>query len=298
MKSISSVVWASLLICLFALCSCRNKQNNTIILQQIDEGLVQSNRQIRMSTDEILEALKNKVDDPKTAEKAKIMQPKAALIRTYTDTIIVYIEKLKRTLTNENSVNESMIAELSRRFTGYKQAIISSDERIANSKNDILTGFINGGKDSVNGSKTELKKILTDASPAERSTYLSRMQNDVAIIEHKTINFLLQQIGAYTDGFEMFEAIVGQNAKILEAGDYLEISAGVGALSIRAEPIITVGKDSVKINERGLAVYKFKTSNVPGHHSVPVVIKFKDEDGKDQTHSFTVEYKTVSSRLK
>jgi gliding motility-associated protein GldM len=65
--------------------------------------------------------------------------------------------------------------------------------------------------------------------------------------------------------------------------------AGVGAFSKAAQPLISINGQSVGLGEDGQAKLKMAGGGL-GKHSIPIVIRFKDQDGKDQTINKTIEY--------
>jgi gliding motility-associated protein GldM len=72
-------------------------------------------------------------------------------------------------------------------------------------------------------------------------------------------------------------------------GQQVEISAGVGAFSKAAKPTITIGGAPTDLGPEGQATRKIDGGAL-GKHTVPVVIKFMDQDGKEQTVNKTIEY--------
>jgi gliding motility-associated protein GldM len=72
-------------------------------------------------------------------------------------------------------------------------------------------------------------------------------------------------------------------------GQEVEIMAGVGAFSKAAQPQIIINGQGIGLGEDGQAKLKMQGGSL-GKHSIPVVIRFKDQDGKDQTINKTVEY--------
>lgn len=288
---------ASLLLFIYGLCACNNRQDNTAILQQIDEGLVQSNQILRGSTDQVLEAWQIKVDDQTTAEKAKLIQPKAIAINALSNKTLLYIDSLKSSLLHETSAT-NIFAGLRTKLHQFKQAALALDEKLSVDMSRSLVLF---GKeiDSAENEEAKLMQIISNSSLPELGAYLDRIRNNIIIDEQKMMVFLFQQIAFHPLGHnEFINTIVAQNAKVLEADSVLEITAAMGSFRRGTAETIIVNKHSVPIGDNGLAIYKIKTSTTPGHYSIPVQIKFTDADGKQQTHSYNVEYKTVSAHLK
>lgn len=281
------------------LCGCHNSQDSTALLQQVDDGLLQSNQQIRLGSSEILEAIKLKTYEPATAERAKKIYPEASSLQNETDSIFKYIESF-RSLLNQNGsshLGSKNIKELHGKLADYKRKVLSLDDRLS----EDLSGkiFVVSEKiDSSNQVLTALEDYLLNKQPSDAKAYLRLIENSLAMDEQKVMKFLHYRTTPIIDNYTVFEAIVGQNTRVLTAGETLEIMAGLGKFSTRKLPVISVRGSIVPINEKGLAVCKIRTSSRPGHYSIPVQIKFTDEDGKEQIRIIAVEYKTVSADLK
>ncbi|RYZ23350.1 MAG: hypothetical protein EOO10_21085 [Chitinophagaceae bacterium] len=153
--------------------------------------------------------------------------------------------------------------------------------------------FINAN-DSIQSFKA-FQQQFHSISVSEAQTFLSSLQSDVLHSEQQHLLYCLQTTATWTHDFEVFEAIVGQNTKILKAGDALEITAGVGSFFQTRLPEITIAGKNVALNENGLAVHRIKTSTRLGNYSVPVIIQFIDQDGKPVERTFSVEYTVVDA---
>ena len=300
MKSGSSIAGQALvLLCLFAFCSCRNSHNDDCLLQHIDEGLAQSNRLIRLASSDILEVIKQKTYQPVIAERAREIYLKAVTIQQQTDSIFNYIEWFKNSIKQNASSNIALknIVGLHTRLIGYKRKVISVDKRLAR---DVASEIFIVSKeiDSSNEVLATLKKLLLNQPAFAAITYLRRIENNLSIDEQTALKFLHDQVTPLIDHFTVFSAIVGQNAQILEAGKILEVTAGIGSFTRYPIARITVDGHLISLNEKGFAIYQIKTLKKPGFYSVPVQIKFTDQDGNEQTKSIPVDYKTVSTHCK
>lgn len=291
----------SLLFCFYFFYGCNSKNDNAVILLQIDEGLLQSNRQIKKSSDNILEALQNSVYNARTRTKAMAIQPKALAVHDYTNKMLLYIDGIKTTLKNTDKQKrfkkENEISELYLRLMSYKNSVLATDPRLAANMSDSIT-LVDKKWDKTEEGKQLLRQALVKSPVNEAMAYLSRLQNNLLINENKLLLFLFREIADRSHHDEFFCAIVGQNAQILEAGRTLEIIAGMGSFTKYPIAQTTVDGRLIPLNEKGVAVHQIKTSEKPGNYAVPVQIKFTDQDGNGQMRTITVGYKTLSSRLK
>lgn len=73
-------------------------------------------------------------------------------------------------------------------------------------------------------------------------------------------------------------------------GDKMEITAGVGAFSKAALPAITINGQLVPLAADGAAHLPMTASSSKGNHTVAVSIKYKDQEGMDQTVTKNIEY--------
>ncbi|RYZ39035.1 MAG: hypothetical protein EOP49_30525, partial [Sphingobacteriales bacterium] len=90
--------------------------------------------------------------------------------------------------------------------------------------------------------------------------------------------------------FDTYAAIIGQNSNYLMPGQELEITAGVGAFSKAAAPVVTIGGQTYAIGAEGTATAKLPGGGV-GSRTVPVRITYTDQEGKQQVIEKNVEYK-------
>jgi len=120
-------------------------------------------------------------------------------------------------------------------------------------------------------------------------TILSKFQSDVKNSEAQMVDYCYKQIGSVKVVFDKFEAFAGTNANYLMPGDKLDITAGIGAFSAAAKPVITVGGETLPLNGDGVADYITNVNGV-GPHSVDVKIAYFKPDGSPAVATKTVTY--------
>ncbi len=295
-------------IFLMAILSCTSNGNNKNIAAQVDSTLAATNKALRFSNSDLIEALKQKAGDQRTKVKALIWLPKVLSIDSLTQNLIHYVDSLKNELhQNSNSqtgdqsvqnlfVERSQSDKLYRRLQQYKIDVIAVDERMK----EVTTSIDLTGQRAahVTGNEDFKKNFFAVATAQEVITLLNSLQTTISHAENKLLLLCKDQIIFDFVIYHSFEAIVGQNAKILKAGDYLEITSGLGSFNVRSLSGISIGGKNIPTNENGFVVYKFKTSKKVGNYSVPVTISFADQDGKQQTRTIPVEYSLVDSVIK
>lgn len=274
----------------FILVSCSGNEKNTTVIKGMEESLVNSNRLINISSEGFLRSLDNKSVDWTTSERAKIWEPKAIEINRLTSDEYMYLEKLKGKL----PIPDKTIDELYRGLVSYKEKILNVDSSIRDTFSDNITVF---GKslDSLIKTEKDFDKILSSNSdPSAGSALLVTFQNNIKIIESRTLAFCDMKVSSMDDGFFVYSALVYQNSNYLRNGDDLQISAGIGAFSKVARPEIKIAGIAVSIGDYGYARFVQKVKKMPGKYSMPVEINFIDPNsGKEEKFIYNVKYTVV-----
>lgn len=120
-------------------------------------------------------------------------------------------------------------------------------------------------------------------------TILSKFESDVKNSESQVIDYLHKQIGEVKIQFDQFDAIVSPSATYVMPGDELGITAGIGAFSSHATPIISINGTIYPVNEQGIAEFKTKAEG-SGEHTVNVHIVYTKPDGTSATKDVPVKY--------
>ncbi|HEX4956727.1 MAG TPA: gliding motility protein GldM [Lacibacter sp.] len=279
----------------------------------VDNSLSSTNTVVNQSTTTIMKSFEEKLTDPTTVEKAKIWMPKAQQAVALTKGIYDYIEGLKlkikmeagfdpndpnSTFKEDNIDIATRIMEkqgegekLRKELEKYKKAILALDDSIGRQfANSLPINLdIPKMKNSSNLANVTWSSAYFHMTPTVAAlTMLSKFQNDVRTSENRIVNEFHNKIGQVVVRFDTYEPIVGANSTYLFPGQELQITAGIGAFSKNALPQVTIGGRPVPLNEQGVAIYK--TAVGAGGGSVPVVIRYKDQDGKDQVRETKIDY--------
>jgi gliding motility-associated protein GldM len=278
----------------------------------VDNSLTSTNSVVNASTETIIKSFEEKLSDPTTMEKAKMWKPKADQAVALSKGVYDYIEGLKLKLkvasgfdpsdpnstfkedntnfTSQIFVKNKVGDTLLQKLTEYKKALLAIDPEVGKQFANSLP---------INLEKPKLKNTkMGDLSWAASYFYmtptvaaltmLSKFQNDVKTSENRIVNEFHNKIGQVVVRFDTYEPIVGANSTYLYPGQELQITAGIGAFSKNALPQVTIGGRAVPLNEQGVAIYK--TAVGAGGGSVPVVIRYKDQEGKDQVRETKIDY--------
>ena len=125
--------------------------------------------------------------------------------------------------------------------------------------------------------------------------FLEGLKNNCLLVERVILQYCKNKVPDYSEGFNYYSAIVGQNTTRLLTGEILVISAGKGSFSADSTLKIRINGIDVAVNEEGVAEYKIKAPSNPGKHLIPVIITYKDQDGKLETIQKDVEYTVIGN---
>jgi gliding motility-associated protein GldM len=279
----------------------------------VDNSLTSTNKVVNASTETIMSSFKEKLSDPTTMEKAKMWMPKAEQATNLSKGVYDLIEGLKTKIKVEAGYNPSDpnstfkednidIAtrimdkqgegeKLRLALEKYKQQLLAIDPEVGKQFAATLPINLEIPKSATGaklGNVTWARAYFNMTPTVAALTMLSKFQNDVKTSENRIVNEFHNRVGQVVVRFDTYEPIVGANSTYLFPGQELQITAGIGAFSKTALPQISIGGRSVPLNEQGIAVYKSAVGS--GGGSVPVVIRFKDQEGKDQVREMKVDY--------
>jgi gliding motility-associated protein GldM len=279
----------------------------------VNNSLETTNKTVNLSTETILKSLEEKKSDPSpaTAQKAVVWFDKANQVKSQSANVYDYIhgikaEILKRAggdINNKNKkfkednldittrymVEKGEGKKLYNKLAEYKKNILSIDPAINVQFANSLQIDLTTPPTSSKGNKTWEAAYFRMVPTVAALTILSKFQNDVKTTENKVVAFCHEQVGKVEYKFDAYVPIVGQSSKYLMPGQELEITAGLGAFSKKNIPNITIGGSNAVPDENGIATFKTPSGGI-GAHTIPVVVKFTDQEGVLQTKTYNVEY--------
>ena len=282
----------------------------------VERSLTTTNNTINNSTQTILASLQEKMGQGETAEKAKIWYPKAQKAQQLTANLNTYIEGLKAQIMKgagfnpaENGdstfkeddqdvatrimVEEGKGKELYANLQKYKKDMMAIEPALAKEveqylKQIDLTMPPTQSKGNTTWEGVYFRMVPTVAA----TTMLSKFQNDVKTAENRVAALFHEQVGKVEVRFDKFAAIIGQSSNYVMPGQEIEIMAGVGAFSTSARPQISINGQNAPLDmESGQAKLKVAAGAI-GKHTIPVTIRYVDQDNKPQTITKTIEYTT------
>ncbi len=283
----------------------------------VNNSLVISNENISASNETLYKSLEAKLNDPQSAEKAKIWEPKAMQAKKLSADMFNYIEGLKADLKKgadlrmkwddvkkdsvedyrEDNLDASTRLfetkgkgeELRKRLEKFKVDMLAIDPAI---KAQFEKTFPVNTVPPVtqDGKQKDFTQSFFHMTPTVAAlTMLSKFQNNVKNAEAEIVTFTHNQIGAVKVIYDQFAALVGQSSNYVMPGQQIQITAGVGAYSKAAQPQITINGAPSALDADGRATYTLTASGA-GDHNVPVVVRYTKPDGTSESKSFNMLY--------
>ncbi len=282
----------------------------------VDESLRKSNSVLTNSTQGVYDLLTEMLEDPKTAEKARIWKPKADKARELSKSVYELIERYKLELKREAGYNpekgdsafkEDNIDAATRLFNtkgegkklytaleSFKQQIMAIDPEIAKAMQNKIPLNLDPPKSSA-GNKPTGDKVqdwvngsfyMTPTVAA--LTMLSKYQNDIKNTENAVATFCASQVGAVAVRYNKFVPLISANATYLMPGDEMQISAGLGAFNADVKPDVIINGSSVPVDADGVGKKNFAVNS---SGSVNVTVRYIDPNtGQPASTSKTLEY--------
>lgn len=163
-------------------------------------------------------------------------------------------------------------------------------------RSDVHTfDLITGNRAVESAAWRNLPTYLRTRNEAQRRLLLPQLRLNLLGAAYFTELFLDAQSRACCIlRYDNFRVVVNQNATVLGAGEELEINAGIGDFSSAALPDFLIDHRRVAANPEGVAVYHTRVPSKAGTYSIPLEIRFTDQDGKPQVVSKTITYKVLS----
>src|SRR5688572_22068897 len=173
-------------------------------------------------------------------------------------------------------------------LTDYRAGILKIDPAITKEFEKSLSIDLEMPKTRNKGNNTWEAAYFRMVPTIAALTILSKFQNDVKTSENKVVTFCHEQVGKVEVIFDKFAPIVGQSSNYLMPGQKLTVTAGVGAFNSQAQPVISIGGVNVPVTN-GVATWETTVGSI-GSSSIPILIRYKDQDGQLKEFPTKVEY--------
>jgi gliding motility-associated protein GldM len=242
-------------------------------------------------------------------------------VSKHTGEIITYIDQIKKQLINETGgYDEDGNLKGAKEETQVEVLMIGADP--SKGKGYELKAKLNQYVEYINlHSPIQYTKLALDAkedplfmnSPDQKNkdfaqlnfgqtplaaglAILSEFEARVRMMESRTLNALADSIDAKDFKFNKLVPVVKSNTRIVPAGTKYEAEIMMSATSTSLKPQMSVGGQSITVDENGMGSYSFIAtggSYTPDGYARKVwtgQIKMKKSDGQDTVYTVTEEY--------
>lgn len=283
----------------------------------VDHSLQSATGIIDKKNADIFASFEKKLDDPVTKEKASLWFPRAQQAKKLADDLYTYLETLKKELKEEaglkkNEEGEEVYKEddldaptrlfisappegkgkgkeLYQKLSDFKTQLLAIDDTLALEIGKNLPLDLSIPKTNNKAGKDDWAYHYFHMTPAIAAiTILSKLQNDVRNSEAQVVEYCHKEIGEVEIIYDEFQAFAQADTRYLMEGEELTITAGIGAFSKNAQPVITIDGRQVPVKD-GAGEFKI-TANQPGAYSKKVRIDFKKPDGTASSVEKEVKY--------
>jgi gliding motility-associated protein GldM len=305
LKNVLAIIVSSILFY-----SCSDTNENIAAFKALDKSLAESSKILDDQNDRFYHSLQQRLQDPRTVEKAKTLQPKQALVRTYSESLINYLDTLKFEVKREAGLNiangeeifeeegraagekvfEKMgkAKELDKRLELFKTGLLSIDSSM---KQEFESEILELNKQDSKSNKE--KQLLKGLPTIGVLAMLTRLQNKTRIIEYMLLQYIDRKTAYHDDWYTSTSVLTGLNSSYVRKGDKVEVFAGVGAFSLKAKPAIIINGKVVTPGPEGVAIFSFKAPGKQGKHFVNAAINYTDIDGSRKSVSKKIDYTVI-----
>jgi len=261
-----------LLVCL-VIVSCGRGKEEEKLFEELNLCLESSNKTIDAKSRNFLFAINEKMKDAKTHDHTAFWKPKADSIDKFSVELINYIDSLKNITSRK--LNEGDLKKLYNKLIIYKQKIQLLDSVMYKdlSKDIQITTELQNADE-----QTEIE-FCKSFNISSQLLNLAIYKNRIIKIKAALLEYCNMQTTYTVCSFDSFQAIASQNSTHFKPNETLEITAGIGAFSKSAMPLITVDGKPILLNADGVAEYKTKVADKKGKFSKLVKIEYRKPDG-------------------
>lgn len=270
--------------------SCKQSADKKAMITSLQYSLEEASRTIGFETQATLAKLEEKSATPAMASKAGIWLPKAQQAEQYKNKFIREVDRIANACKTDGSgCDEQDMATLKSMLKEYSDSSLHTDPLIkAEFARNFSDSIANGQSFS---SILDRLKHHDHFSKEERAAIFAQLKLLAIQTTNRIIHFCNEQISDPGFYYTVYSAIVAQNSGVLLPGEQLEITAGVGVFSQRAQPKILINGKPCELREDATVKYHTKPKGKPGTYTIPVVLDFLDEDGEPRQIRKNVTYR-------
>jgi gliding motility-associated protein GldM len=278
----------------------------------VNHSLETTNATVDKSTTTIMASLEQKMTEPATAEKARLWYPKAQQAQNYAKAVYSYIQGLKDDILTKSGgdpknpekkykednldITTRMMVEkgegkkLYDKLDQFKKDMLNIDPEISKEFATSLPIDLSRPTGQDKSTKKWEYAYFHMVPTVATLTILSKFQDDVKTSENKIVSFCHNKVGEVIVRYDTYAAFAQTNSSYVMPGDEMEITAGVGAFSKAAQPVINIAGQNVALDADGAAHKKMNAESSLGDHTINVTVEFVDQEGKKQTITKPIKY--------
>ena len=276
----------------------------------VNQSLETTNTTVSNSTETIMSSLQDKLNDAKTAEKAKIWYPKAEEVQKTSKEVYSFIQGLKDDIIKQGGgdvnsksfradnldiatrlmVDKKNGVELKKKLDEYKKNVLAIDPDMAKAFATNIPINTDIPKGTSHGNNTFERAYFHMVPTVAALTILSKFQNDIKTTENKLVEWCHNQVGAVKVRFNHYVPFAATDRSYVMPNDKMTISAAIGAFSDQALPTITIDGKTQTLDGEGVAKTDITAPASLGKHTVKVNISYTDIDGNQKSVDKDIEY--------
>lgn len=278
---------------LLVLFSCsHNPTENSAAFEILNQGLVNSTAKIDSESNSIYRLIEAKLLDSKLSPQANLWQPVTSKIQLFSDDICIYIDSLKNDLNHKPDLFKSNEKgnELFNRLINYKQNLLELNPEINSVFGKRVLLISKPFNIQINNQKDFNRIFLDNSSTETKLALLTRLQNNIRIIENDLAGFCYSKIDTTISDYNNFSLFISQSGFDVSPGQNIQLMVGVGIFSKASQPKIIIDGNKKSIGENGYVDYQFKASNQTGIHNIPIKTYYTNLKGITESRIDTVKY--------
>ena len=281
--------------------SCTNhSESNNELLQSLDEGFVNTNHILDLYNQDLISLMDDGLKNPATHDRAKVWKDNAERVHTLSENTCNYLEKTKQQILNSiknqnksQNISNDKEQEVYSAMVSFKENLLQVDSKIENEFKSSLLLFTRTIDTMENRKKYLDEFYLKKLNEFSTVVFLSRLINNIKIIENKIIQFCYEKAVTTILVDTFYEGISLISSSVVKPGENIQIISGLGTFTTNPLPRVFVYGKSIPVNEAGIAIFEFRAEKKPGKYFVPVIIKFVDDKGGEHSIAKKIEYIVV-----
>jgi hypothetical protein len=258
--------------------SCSSNRQYKKLIADIDQNLIRSNAIIEDDNRRLLWNIESDAKESWAATYMKRFYAQAVHIQMLTDSVVIFYKQYL----NANKIVDLSI--LQDRLVAFKTDLIAIDtdfpkelsNRFANIElcNDtLLTPY-------------EIKNL----HPEMKTVFIHNIINKILYLANETLRYNGSRYCSIPLIFDKYAPLITQNATHFKAGEWLEVTSGIGAFLGNTKLRVTINGSTYTSNSYNLS-QKIKVKGKSGVYVLPITLQFENpQTGETQIRKENITY--------